>query len=905
MKKKKFVIIDGHALIHRAWHAIPPLTTKDGRVVNAAFGFTSILLKAINDLKPDFMAVTFDLKGPTFRHKQYKEYKAHRVTESDELYIQIPWIKEIVESFNIKIFEKQGFEADDVIGTLCEKKQVDRDDVLSIIVTGDMDTMQLVDGNTHVFTLKRGMSETVMYDRKAVIEKYNGLTPEQMIDYKALRGDPSDNIPGVKGIGEKTATALLTDFKTLDNLYKEVESNSVTVRAKIKERIIKLLIDDKDNAYMSKELATIKRDVPIDFNLDDCAMRPYNKERVLELFTDLEFRGLFDRLPKIESMNDVPGISKDENVQYELIDAPKKFEVFLDKLKQQEIFCFDTETTGLDVMDADLLGISFSWKAGEAYYVMANKPWLAELQQIFENEKVKKVAQNMKYDASILKAHGIEMAGFFFDTMVASYVLDSSSRSHGLDHLALVEFEHQMIPITDLIGSGRDKISMAEVPVETLSFYSCEDADYTWQLYEVFAPRLEKEGLQKLFEEIEMPLIKILMEMEFNGIKLDVPFLKGLEKKVKRKITLLEKKIHEYAGTDFNISSPKQLKEVLFEKLDISAMGLKKTKTGISTAASELEKLKDAHPIIPLISDYRELTKLQSTYIVALPKLVRKDTGRLHTSFNQTVTSTGRLSSSNPNLQNIPIRTELGQEIRKAFIADRGNRLISSDYSQVELRVIACLAKDQHMIDVFKKGEDIHKATASKIFDVSLDEVTKDQRRKAKEVNFGVLYGMGANALAQRTGITRSEAKAFIDKYFENYKAVKLYIEKMVEEVRDKGYVATLFGRRRNFPEINSSIPPIRAAAERMAVNMPIQGTAADLMKLAMIAVYRELKKVSPESRLLLQVHDELVIECPKDELEKVAKVVDEKMEKIHKLAVPIKAETEVGKNWDQMTVIA
>ena len=790
---KKFIIFDGNALVHRAWHALPmTLTTKDGTIVNAVYGFTSVFLKALKDLKPDYIAVTFDLAGPTFRHEKFKEYKAGREKQVDEFYTQFPIIKDLLRAFNIKIYEKQGFEADDLIGTLCDKKQVDRDDVLSVIVTGDMDTMQLVDGNTHVYTLKKGLTDTVIYDVKAVKEKYGGLTPEQMIDYKALRGDPSDNIPGVKGIGEKTATTLLTEFGTLEKLYDAVEKNKAK---NVKERIVNLLIEHKKDALMSKDLATIDRAVKIDFKLEDCKYVNYDKDKVYKLLSELEFKSLLSRLPGQTGEQGgfdfgATGITKVNGNQakfdYKLIDTDEKFSEFFTELKKQKIFCFDTETTGLNVFEARLIGLSFSWKKGQAYYIVVNEKYLKELKPIFEDEKIKKVAHNMKFDASILKMAGLDLANYYFDTMIASYLLDSSTRQHGLDRLAFIELKHKKIPTTALIGEGKNQITMDKVDVKKVAEYSCEDADFTWRLFEIFEKRLEKNDLKKLFDEIEMPLISVLIEMEFNGVKIDVEQLKKLSKKITRKIGELETKIYKLAGQEFNISSPLQLKEILFDKLQISTKGIKHTKTGLSTAAAELEKMRGEHEIIDLISDYRELTKLKSTYVDALPKLVNKDTGRLHTSFNQTITATGRLSSSEPNLQNIPIRTELGREIRKAFIAEEGNLIVAADYSQVELRVIACLAKDEHMMEVFNQGKDIHAATAAKIFDVKLEDVTKDMRRKAKEVNFGVLYGMGAGGLAQRTGITRAEAKEFIEKYFSSYKKVKEYTEKMVEDAQKK-----------------------------------------------------------------------------------------------------------------------
>ena len=957
-KRDKFIIIDGHALIHRAYHAIPPsLTAKDGQVVNAVYGFTSIMLKALKDLKPDYIAVTFDLKGPTFRHKMYKEYKGTRAKPDDELISQFELVKDVVRAFDIQVFEMQGFEADDVIGTLCKDKQVDRKDMLSLIVTGDLDTLQLVDGNTEVFTLRKGMSDTVTYDIQAVKDRYDGLTPEQMIDHKALRGDTSDNIPGVRGIGEKTSIGLLKEFGTLERIYEVVEKDLPEAQV-IKERIRNLLIEYKDDAMMSKELGTIKLDVPITFDIEECKVKDYNKDKVFKLFGELEFNSLLARLPElrikdttdtteiiIESKKEVKKVSlkekngqgglfdstkvrkdyekyenldfangikneneRDEsnrNVKYILVDNDKDFEGFLKKLKKQKVFAFDTETDGLDLFNAKLLGLSFCWEEDKAYYVTSNEKRLKLMKEIFEDENVKKVAQNMKFDATALLLNGIEMKNYYFDTMIASYLLHPGTRQHSLDALALKWFQHRMIPITDLIGTGKKQVSLAEIEIDRVSEYSGEDAFYTWLLYGKLENELKKEGLMKLFNEIEMPLVPVLIEMEVNGVKINDKYLKKLSVKAGKMIDELVKTIYKLAGGEFNVSSPMQLQEILFDKLEISSKGIKHTKKGFSTAASELEKLKGEHEIIDFISEYRELTKLKSTYLDALPKLINKKTGRIHTSFNQTITATGRLSSTKPNLQNIPIRTDIGREIRKAFVVEKGYKIVAADYSQVELRVIACLAKDEFMMEIFRRGEDIHSATAAKIFEVELDEVTKDMRRKAKEVNFGVLYGMGASGLAQRTGITKIEAAEFIKKYFESYKKVKEYKDEMVEEARQKGYVETLFGRKRALPEIHSSIHMVKAAAERMAVNMPIQGTAADLMKIAMIEVYKELKKVSPETKLLMQVHDELVFEVPEKEMEKVAKIVDEKMEKIHDLCVPIKVDTEVGDSWGEMDLVA
>ncbi|HUT22438.1 MAG TPA: DNA polymerase I [Candidatus Bipolaricaulota bacterium] len=899
LKKKKFVIIDGNAILHRAWHALPPLTTEDGKLINAAYGFTSILLRLYPDLKPDYLAVAFDRREPTFRKIEYKEYKAQRVKQPDELYAQLDDVKNILDVFKIPYYDLKGYEADDIIATLVNRKIIDNPDVESIIVTGDMDALQLVDHNTKVYALHKGISETITYNEKEVREKFNGLGPEQMIDYKALRGDPSDNIPGVPGIGEKTAIDLLNKFDTLENLYDELEKD--TAKSKnLKPRVINLLKENKKAAFESKRLVTLVKDTPIKFKLSDSKVKPFDLEKVSKLFQKLQFKTLMNRLEKIEiaGQTEEKVIAKTkENLDYRLVDTAEKFESFLADLKKQNIFAFDTETDGLDPFFNKLLGVSFSWHEGKAYYVIYDKERFEKLKSIFKNQEIKKVGHNLKFDFEVIEAAGLEVKGLYFDTMIASYLLNPGSRGHNLNDLAFRELGHQMIAIEELIGKGKEQKSLFEVAKEKVSEYSCEDADISYRIYKILEKRLKENGLFDLLEKMEMPLIYVLAEMEKNGVLLDLKYLKKLSEEFEEKLGELEKKIYKQAGEKFNINSPLQLKVIFFEKLKLPTEGLKKTKTGISTAAGELEKLLGKHAIIELIVEYRELTKLKSTYIDALPRLVKPD-GRVHTSFNQTITATGRLSSSDPNLQNIPKRTTLGMKIRKAFIAAPGSKLVSSDYSQVELRVVACLAKDENMIEIFKAGHDIHTATAAKIHGVKLEDVTKDMRREAKMINFGILYGMGAYGLAARTGISIQRAKEFIDKYYRSFSRVQEYMESIKEFARENGYTETMFGRKRYFPDIHSGVQQIKAAAEREAINTPIQGTAADLIKIAMIEVYKELKKISPETKMLLQVHDELVFEVPEKELEKVAKIIDEKMEKIHKTCVPITVETDYGDNW-------
>ncbi|MFA6422468.1 MAG: DNA polymerase I [Candidatus Buchananbacteria bacterium] len=934
--KLKFAVIDSNALIHRAFHALPPLTNKEGQLTNAVYGFTMILLKTLKDIKPDYIAACFDRKEKTFRHLEFEDYKAQRKKSPDELYEQIPMVKQVLESFNIPIFEKAGFEADDLIGTICHLKSVDRPDIETIIITGDQDVYQLVDDNTKVLSPHKGMSETILYDEKGIEEKFQGLVPKQLIDYKAIRGDVSDNIPGVKGIGEKGAIDLLTKFGTLENIYENIESDQ------IKDRTRELLKTNKDNAFLSKRLATIILDVEIDFSLEICKVGGFDLQGVLKLFQELNFKKLLSSVaalnstkfeikngqgdlfsPKVVSLeseaitssNTAEGkikIQKKADEDYLLIHDDNEFEQFYKAISKQKEFCFDTETSGLNTFDSELVGTGFCWKKNEAYY-LGSEIFLKhkkELAEIFENENIKKIGHNIKFDMEVLGEIEIKVNGVYFDTMVASYVLNPSHRQHGLENLAFVELGYQMQPIEELIGKGKTQISMKECALDKVCWYCNEDADISWQLYEKFSQDLKTEGMEDLFHKLEMPLVQVLAKIEKNGVKIDSDFLNKQSKKLGTRIKKIEKEVFELVGEEFNLSSPLQLKNILFNKLGIDGKGLGKTKTGTSTGAAQLEKLlswlgekEDSTKeikIVNLIMEHRELAKLKSTYLDSLPKLVNVHDGRVHTSFNQTVTATGRLSSSNPNLQNIPIRTEVGQEIRKAFIAEEGFKLVKADYSQIELRIVASLAEDKDMLEIFNSGGDIHTSTAAFIHEVEEKEVTKEMRRQAKEVNFGVLYGMGSWGLAQRTGISASRAQEFITKYFLKYKGVKKYIADVLESAQEKGYVETLYGRRRPIPEINSGIQQVRAGAERIAINMPVQGTAADLIKFAMIEIQNKLHNISPKSRMILQVHDELVFEVPEKDVKKVAEFVADTMCSVIKLKAPIEAEVSAGDNWGE-----
>jgi len=912
--RPKFAIFDGNALLHRAFHALPPLTTKSGMLVNAVYGFVTIFIKVLKEIKPEYAAVTFDRREPTFRHETFKEYKAQRVKQPQELYDQIPLIKEIIAAFRVPIFELAGFEADDVIGTLAEKVGHQTPSVETMIVTGDLDTLQLVSEHTKVYTLKRGLGDTIIYDQAAVEARY-GLEPDQLIDFKALRGDPSDNIPGVRGIGEKTALELIKTFGSIEAMYIARKHHDARFK-NFSAKILELVDTSKAEAELSKKLVTIVRDVKIDFNLADCQLRDFDISKLVDIFQKLEFKSLLARIPELQNKLDLAPVAlsasnkkliKVNSGNYYLVETVKDLEKLLTKLHSKKIFAFDTETTSLNPWLSKLVGISLAWQTGEAYFIstcdtiLKSKPWL-DLVKILSDKKVAKVGHNLKYDVEALQQAGIVCENISFDTLVAAYLLRSGDRTIDLKSLAFQEFGVAMQHIEELIGkAGKNQLTIDQVPLEQVKNYACADADFTWRLKEKLESELGPMGLLKLFHDIEMPLVPVLVQIEAAGIKVNIKYLKTIGKEVKTELDSLEKKIHKLAGREFNINSPKQLKEILFDELKVSTEGLRHTKTGVSTAASELEKMRGLHPIIEHLFDWRELSKLLSTYVEAIPELVNQNTGRVHTSFNQTVTATGRLSSSDPNLQNIPIRGDWGKRLRQAFVAESGNKLVSADYSQIELRIVAHLAQDKKMIDIFKQGKDIHTTTAAFILGVDLAKVTPEERRSAKEVNFGVLYGMGAWGLAERTGISRDEARNFIERYFNTFKGVAEWIEKTKQAARDDGYVSTFFGRRRYLPEINSGVAQVRAQAERMAVNLPTQGTAADLMKVAMINVSRKLKESFPEVKMILQVHDELVFEVPANQVSEVARLVKQEMERAVELSVPIVVDVKVGDNWGEM----
>ena len=912
IKRKKLVIFDGHALVHRGFHAIPHLTTKDGTPTNAVYGFTMMMLLALRELKPDYAIVAWDAPGKTFRHDQYSDYKATRKKAPDELYAQMPLTKELVAAFNIPLIEAPGYEADDIIGTLAKSYQ---DSLDVVVVTGDMDELQLVSENVAVYTMRKGFSDTFIYDEKAVYDKY-GVTPEEFIVYKALKGDTSDNIPGVTGIGDKGATDLVSEYKTLDKIYENIEL--------IKPALAKKLAAGKESAYLSLDLSTIKRDVEFDFKLADSALHDYDKKKVFDLFHKLEFKSLLAKLPTQSLSEDAPTQDAQQGgaeaaaefnrehlktAKYHLITKLSELKQLATKLKAQKVFAYDTETTSVDAIDASLVGASFSFQEGEAYYVPLAHSQKTEIGYdqyydiigpILKDPAIGKVGHNIKYDYVVMRPHDeMRLGPIMFDTMVAAFLINPIGRAQSLSQLAYNELGISMIEIEELIGTkGKSQQTFDMIDIKQASQYAAEDADITWRLYKKLEKQLDSIGeLASLAAQMEWPLIEVLGDMEYQGVELDSKFLNKLSIQYHLEIDKLRASIWGLAGEEFNISSPAQLQVVLFEKLKIDSQGLKKTKTGISTAASELEKLRGKHKIVDMMFEYRELTKLTSTYVDALPKLV-KPNSRIHTSYNQTIAQTGRLSSTNPNLQNIPTRTETGREIRKAFVASEGNILVSADYSQIELRLAAALANDEPMIKAFVEGADIHTLTSAEMFGIKPEEVTPEQRYAAKAINFGVLYGMNTHGLSVATGFDYAQSKDFIDRYFELRKGVAQYIASVKKFAHDEGYTETIFGRRRPCPDVASSNFLVRSAAERAAVNMPLQGTAADMMKLAMISIHKKLPK---NAKLILQIHDELIVECPKDQEKAVIEIVSQEMIAVHKFAVPIEVGVKIGTSWGEL----
>ncbi|OGY36715.1 MAG: DNA polymerase I [Candidatus Andersenbacteria bacterium RIFCSPHIGHO2_12_FULL_45_11b] len=900
-KRQKLAIIDAHALIHRAYHALPPMSTEEGVPTNAVYGFTTMLLKMIATLKPTHVIAAFDMKGPTFRHEKYADYKAHRKVTPDDLIVQFDIVRDVVRAFSIPIFEKQGFEADDIIGTLVKKLE---ETIPIVVVTGDMDTLQLVSDRTSVFTLKRGISDTVLYTPELVKEKY-GFDPQYIPDYKGLAGDPSDNIKGVAGIGAKTAKDLVGAYGPLENIFKHAEE--------LPARAQKMIIGHEEDALFSRQLAVIHQDVPVDIVLDDALFVAYDEKRVREVFQHLGFRSLINRLPKSQDgFQPTLGLSNGEEVAlpagYKIALSSDEQLDLQETLKHSGVIAFDTETDGLGGRTSPIIGMSFAAHVDSkirAWYVPVDATSVLAWKEFLEDSRILKTGHNLKYDMEVLAQSGIHLQGIVFDTMLASYLLRPGVRSYGMDDLAEEYLGYTPIPITDLIGSGKNQKSMRDVPLPELARYAAEDADVSLRLYDFFLPKLQEEKLADVLREIEIPLVEVLVHMEITGVALDEKVLKKLSRKVTDRISIIEQQIWSHAGSQFNIDSPKQLRDILFQTLQLPTVGIKKTQSGFSTAADELEKLMDAHPIVALLSEYRELSKLKNTYLDALPPMIEPKTGRVYATFNQTIAATGRLSSSNPNLQNIPIRSEFGQEIRRAFVARQGFVLVKADYSQLELRIAAHVAQDEKFLAAFRAGEDIHKSTAAWVFSVPVSEVTDDMRRQAKTLNFGVLYGMGAQSFARTAKVSVEEARSFIDRYQMQYSGITKCIQKTIDDARAYGYVETMFGRRRYIPEIQSNNPAIRAGAERAAFNFPIQGAEADILKKAMIALHARICEAYAASAIVLTVHDELVCEVRAGDAAQFARDMKAIMEGVIVLDAPLIADVGIGKNWGDIQGVA
>ena len=937
--EKKLFLLDAYALIYRAFFAMNknPRMNSKGVNTSAIIGFLNSLYEILQKEKPSHIGVAFDVAGTAQRQAEYSEYKANREKMPDDLRDAIPYIIRLIEAFNIPVYGVEGYEADDVIGTL--SKKAEQQGFLTYMMTPDKDFGQLVTDKILLYKPAKFGEPAQVWGPKEVCERYGIQEPKQLIDILGLWGDAADNIPGIPGIGEKTAAQLVGKYGSVENLIAHADE----LKGKQKENVVNFA----EQGLMSKSLATINLEVPVDFDEEELRAKEPDVPALMALFEELEFRTFAKRflddykkshgsVPAVEAptpkhsapdlfaapapsgdfdlfhQGDNSGIlefsdkdsAKTVAHDYKLVESDSDIKALVNLLSKQKEIVFDTETTNIDVYSAELVGLSFAIKAHEAWYLSmpaereACQKKLELLRPLFEDESIMKIGQNLKYDISMLAQYGISVRGPLFDTMLAHYLLEPEQR-HNMDYLAEVYLNYLTIPIEDLIGKGRMQKTMREVPVELVKEYAAEDADITLQLYEKLLPLLKENGVEKLFYEIEMPLVPVLSRMEANGVRIDTENLQQISEAFGVEIHKIEEEIYKAAGMPFNIASPKQLGEVLFEKLRIDEKA-KKTKTGqYATGEDVLQKLSHKHPIIQMILDYRSFTKLKSTYLDALPALVNTKDGLIHTSYNQAVTATGRLSSNNPNLQNIPVRTEKGREIRRAFVPRSPEyTLLAADYSQIELRIIAHLSQDPAMVNDFNLGHDIHAATAAKVFHVPMDQVTKEQRSRAKAVNFGIIYGMSAFGLAERMELSRSEAADIIKKYFEEYAGIKEYMNRSIALARERGYAETILGRRRYLRDINSSNSVVRGFAERNAINAPIQGSSADMIKIAMIGIHQELERLKMQSKMILQVHDELVFDAHLDELDTLKSIVNDKMVNALPLSVPVLVEMNTGNNW-------
>jgi DNA polymerase-1 len=956
MSQKRLFLLDAYALIFRGYYAFikNPRINSKGMDTSAIMGFMNALMEVIKREKPDHLAVAFDKGGSDYRYEMYKEYKAHRDETPEAIKIAVPYIQEILKAMQIPIMEKAGFEADDLIGTLA--KQAEKEGFQVFMVTPDKDFAQLVSENIFMYKPARMGNGIEIWGIPEVLAKFEIERPEQVIDYLGMMGDSADNIPGFPGVGEVTAKKLLKEFGSMENLLE----NTYKLKGALKDKIE----NNKELGILSKKLARILLDCPVTFDATDFELSKPDVEKTDTIFQELEFRQMkaqFDKWfgtgkeydeintngngevndnsndknhpeasgqkkPSAKKSNedqfDLFGFSDDDsdeakpNSYYATLETTEHFyqsiqgdlpvKLLLQNLMNQTSVCFDTETTGIDALNAELVGLSFSWEKGKAFYVPFPEnqndaqQLIEKFRPFFESETIEKIGQNLKYDLKILANYGIAVKGKLFDTMIAHYLINPDMR-HNMDILSETYLKYSPKSIETLIGKkGKNQLSMRDVPLENIKEYAAEDADITFQLKEIFSPILDKAETKKLFEEIEIPLVPVLAAMESEGIRLDVGFLKSMSVDMQKEIDAFEQKIYETAGEKFNLASPKQLGDILFDKLKIGGAKQKKTKTGqYATGEEVLSYLVNEHQIVKDILEWRQMVKLQSTYIDALPNQVDQKTQRVHTDYMQTVAATGRLSSNNPNLQNIPIRTERGRLIRKAFIArDENYTLVSADYSQIELRIIAALSGEENMIKAFQNNEDIHKSTAAKVFNVPLEEVTKEQRSNAKTVNFGIIYGVSAFGLSNQTSLSRKESAELIEAYYATYPKLKAYMANQVDFAREHGYVQTVLGRRRYLKDINSANAMVRSGAERNAVNAPIQGSAADIIKIAMINIYKKLTSDNWQSKMLLQVHDELVFDVHNSELEKIQPMIKHEMENAFKLAVPLDVELGMGRNW-------
>lgn len=888
MDNKRVVLIDGNSLLHRAYHALPPLKNKNDLYTNGVYGFMTMLYKVLDDYNPEYISVAFDKKGPTFRHKEYIDYKAGRKKTPDDLGMQFPILKDVLDKMNINRVEIDGYEADDLVGTLskyCSNKNMD-----VILVTGDKDYLQLVDENTKVLITKKGITNLEIYDEKAMMDRYE-LTPTQFIDLKGLMGDKSDNIPGVPGVGEKTGIKLLKQYDSIEGIYNNIEEIS---GKKLKER----LIENKAQAFMSRRLAEIVIKVPLDIKLEELKKEKPNEVELLKLYTELEFKTFIKKIDKKVIEDSKESLDMDIKILKTKEDLIKEVK----DINSDNDFVFKFTLNGSNPLSDDVLGLSFKYRDKDSYYISFKdeediKEKLLSLKDVFNNPNITKTGYNIKEDILVLFRYDLEINNISFDSLIAQYLIEASQNDYSLKKLADDYLNINIKSSDDLLGTGRNKKSLEEISEKELSEFMLSKLNIICKTKPILIEKIEEYDMKELFENIEMPLIEVLADMQYHGFKVDVNKLRELGEEFDDKINDLTQDIYEYSGEKFNINSPKQLGVVLFENLELPV--IKKTKTGYSTNAEVLDRLLGEHPVIEKILEYRQIVKLKSTYVDGLMPLIDERTDRVHSNFKQTITTTGRISSTNPNLQNIPIRTEEGRKIRKVFVADNENyKLVDADYSQIELRVLAHISKEPKLIEAFESKEDIHTKTAAEVFEVKNDEVTSLMRGRAKAVNFGIIYGISDYGLSQDLNISRKEAKKYIDNYLKNYSRVNEYMDEVVNEAKELGYVKTLLNRRRFIPELKSRNYNIRSFGERTALNTPIQGTAADIIKIAMLNVYNELKNRGLKSKLILQVHDELIIETYKEELEEIKVLLKNLMENAININVPLTVDMQEGDTW-------